>query len=689
MGLSVELQPRDGGFVKLGTQQDGGYGVLPGSIEFDGDLSEYGCLSASFRLKLNPRWPRNIIEHYTPVVISDGSDHRWSGRIIAAPTTYTDDAEVVIQCQGWGQHTKDDCTDREWVIADMSRLVESRSLTAAQLSKYPAAAQYSTNGNGRVMAGMGRAQYLENDRLVGSWTLDLGANNLATGAYVYYESSNNWGASATVALRLSNTADAYAAGNTTYSTTSPGTGPTLLGGTGATPSRYVHIWLYWNGGAVASLAADVFIAFRDLIIATDGSDLSGGASVLKASTVISETLDAICPLISSDRSKISTTSLSLPQFPGSPGYKYANELIDQANAYHGNLFRLSPDPVPVPEFAAMPTDYTFVVGGGEYTLLEPAALDGREVYSRVISEYEDAAGVRGIATASIANTNVQIKLASAQPSNPSFDTNTTGWSTTYGTINRDTGVFNSGPASGRMTPAGADVTIYTESWSGSLTPGRTYRAFLWYKLGAGAPQYKLAVSTTGTTGTSAGLPGYIASVGMPDTSGNWAVAQVDFIADASTVRFTVDSPAASAVDSYIDTISVYELTSTIVERRGFVRTALKPPVGRSTTAAATALAQLELNNAQFPPFKGTIGITGRIRTKGGASMHVSCLPSMVGEAILIENLHDQNTGALGRQGIIQTAKYVEAEDRAEITIDSASNFLKTLRSRIALFTAAA
>jgi hypothetical protein len=143
--LHVMYQPLDGGWVKLGTQSGGGRGVVAESIRLEGDRGEGGCLSASFRLKQDPRWIATQMEKATPIVVMDGAEAIWSGRIAETPMTFgEDDIEVGVNAQGWWQHLKDDCTDREWVVSDLSRWVDARSSSAAVLTYASAIAQVTT-----------------------------------------------------------------------------------------------------------------------------------------------------------------------------------------------------------------------------------------------------------------------------------------------------------------------------------------------------------------------------------------------------------------------------------------------------------------------------------------------------------------------------------------------------------------
>jgi hypothetical protein len=342
---------------------------------------------------------------------------------------------------------------------------------------------------------------------------------------------------------------------------------------------------------------------------------------------------------------------------------------------------LTPDPVPVFEYAPIPTDYRFVLSEGQYTLLEPAAQALQGVASRVITEFEDAAGVRSYAE-SLPEISVRSDIVFP---NPSFATDTSNWTVNVGSLTRDTGVFNSSPASGRLN--GAFVGFYQGSISTQVTglrPGRRYRLrFGWRR------EKTLLSGTQGALVTNSGGT-VIASIGWAamnaTTLSTFENVSVSFIAPAdgiASLGINVIS-AGSGVLGYIDDLEILDGSGNVPERRGFVRTFLRPMSQRSTLATAEAIADLELDAAQYPPFKGTIGITGRIPLKGGGSMDVSHLPACVGDNLLIANLHNPNTQGLGRIGNIQSCVYDHDKRQAILGIDRDLSFINELNSRLSL-----
>lgn len=679
--LNIMYQPIGGGWVKLGTQTGGGRGVLPGSIRLEGDRGEGGCLSASFKLKQDPRWIAFELDKATPIAVWDGSEPIWSGRVAESPTTFgEDDIEVTVNCQGWWQHLKDDCTDREWVINDLSKFTPNASMIGAAYNAHQPTVP-SVDGRA-IMLPAPQGSSAVGSRLC-AVTLDAGPNNLIKKAVATFRqqaapASPAW----FLYARISNTIDALTAGLADATQANPAANTQyFLTPSHGTGGRYLHLFWYWNGATIAALPSDLGCVVEAASIFTDSADESGNASILKASTVISETLDAIAPLISSRRDRITTTTLSLPQFPGGAKWRYADELIKQANAYHGYIARLTPEPTPVFEYFPVPTDYRFVVNEGQYTFLEPAAQALQGVASRVITEFEDAAGVKNYSQASAAaSTNARATpQTDVTITNPSFDTNTTGWTASgSSSISRSTATFDTTPASGQWTLNNQGDTL-TGAMTGTARFGKSYIIAVAIRSNAvTVTETRIKIGTT-TDYVEATIPVTTAWVTHVF---NWTPR-----ANAATPSIILTNTLLSvaAQDIFVDSITMGQNSYSAPLARGFTRTFLRPMTQRSTAATAQAIAQLELDNAQFPPFKGTIGVTGRIPLKGGGTMDVSHVPALVGENILIANLHDPNTQGFGRVGNIQSAVYDHDKRQVTIGIDRDLSFITELRNRLELF----
>ncbi len=368
--------------------------------------------------------------------------------------------------------------------------------------------------------------------------------------------------------------------------------------------------------------------------------------------------------------------------------QYPDEIINRANTFHGYNTLLSCDPVPVMEFSAQPTDNTYLVGAeDDFKFENPAVNDGRSVFNEVISEYSDATNIQGEAISRNSGT----YLNSVQVSNPGFEVNTTGYTALVGTITRDTVVFDSGVASCRLTSDafGTANVAFSAALTGlsvgnyilqirfrrkvAVTGGIYY---VWYGGSSGSisttyPTFTADIAnSTINTFVSIDFPFEI----TPSMGANPFVYITQFALATATLLGDV---------GYIDNIQLLRSGTTIVDRRDFVKTALRPMTSKSSYAAAKVISDLELAAAQYPPLKGKLEISGRIRVRGGETIPVSHIPGYgVGRAILLENFNDPNTGAFGRQGVIKTASYDATTDVCTITIDDPADFITNLRARL-------
>jgi hypothetical protein len=334
-----------------------------------------------------------------------------------------------------------------------------------------------------------------------------------------------------------------------------------------------------------------------------------------------------------------------------------------------------------------------VLGEGQYTLLEPAAQDGQHVFNRVITEYEDAAGVRGAATSE----DQTYMVSSTQLPNPSFDTDTSSWTVFNGTLTRDTVVFDTAPASGRLTSNAGGYAYFESPRHTELRRNTEYQMVIRFRRnatlvnGISAGIYVFGAEGTNSFGTGSTGPFGSAHIANTDLNaygtGSFVDVPIKFRTGNSgtaAVSIELEGPS-STILAYIDSITIRQKGSSVVSRRGFRRTALRPMTHRSTAATADAIAQLELNASQFPPFKGTIAVTGRIPLKGGGSMDAAHIPGRgIGENLLLKNLADPNSQALGRIGNIQSAVYDESKHQTLIGIDRDLHFISQLRDRLAI-----
>lgn len=676
MALSIAVQPRNSGFVKLGAKHR--YGVVPESIVYSGDLSEYGCMNASFLLKINPQYSHYDLEHYTPIVISDGTTDVWSGRIIGTPTEYGDTGIIHVECHGWGQHLKDDATDYEWAIDDLSRFYNTASGPYSfDINTYQTGVEPQVQGNALVLP-CPQGFTMVNSRGC-SATIDLGKNGAAKRIVAKLKAANQPGTNNFIVyLRASNSPNAIGGGTVTDATLpNPNSTDSYLRVTATTPTRYVHIFWYYVGPTTQA-GLDHSIKVEFVRIFGDTADESGDASNMKASVAISETLDLLCPSFSTNRSRIVATTFNLPQFPGRPGFKYGSELIENANAFHGYKFLLTPNAVPVPIFEPQDSVHSFVVGAqDDYKFSDPSRNDGRSVFSRVISEYTGTDGVPDYAEAS----GTTWGKGDAFIGDGGFESTMTTWNfySSVPPVASSEKVSTPTPQAGSWClriPLGSIL----QGLAQGLKPGKKYKISFYCR--------SQAVSSTAVL--SPVYPGSTNDLTFSVNNAGWTLCEGVFTAATGTQwaagstglrSFSVRDLSGTG-HLYVDSFDIEEVIGNVVNRRGFQRTALRPISARSTAAAASALATLDLSEMNYPPLKGKLELSGSIRGANNDKIPVSRIPSSMGKIVLLEQFKDPNTGAVGRKAPIKQAEYIEAEDKVTIDLDDNNNFISNLKNRI-------
>jgi len=677
--LSISVNPRGTGFVKLGKNHR--FDVLPESIRYNGDLEEFGCLSASWVMKVNPLYPHYDLEQFTPVVIEDGGVEVWSGRIISSPTNYSNEGIIYVEAQGWGQHTKDDCSDFEHIISSLSRWKSARDLDiGTTMAKQNFSSSVSIDDSA-ILFTIGRNSYRFNDRYLGHAILDLGNNNGAIEISIDYLSSGINNANHVLEVHFADGIDLLTS-NSELGISQSGLTSGNANYVASMGYRYVHVILYF-GGTSGVASADGYLKFTGIKVATKDEYLnSSGDSTLTANLVIEDALDRLCPLYNRSRGRISATVLALENFPGERGFRYANELIKKANSFHGYSFYLTPESDPIPVFEPLPTDYEFVVGAGDdYEFKDPARNDGREVYNRVITEYKSVFGLDEYETAE-----QEWQLNRDQFVNNSFTDAIAGnWQAFEGTITRHTGNFDSSPASLQIQTDSSGSCEFgnLSAMNTPLKPRSSYKIEFKYRPHTSAITV-CAIHLMNGSDVYDTVPIDLGYEMGELATGSYHTLDFEIFTDmgADGIRFDCRGPNSSVL-GWIDSIKIYQKNQeNIINRRGFTRTALRPIGTMSTSGAASAIAGLELEATKAPAIKGELSIAGRIRTKNGGSAPVNRLPSMVGKAVLLEQFSDPNTGAHGRQGIIYRAEYDHATDTASVEIDNPTNFITNLRARL-------
>jgi hypothetical protein len=274
-----------------------------------------------------------------------------------------------------------------------------------------------------------------------------------------------------------------------------------------------------------------------------------------------------------------------------------------------------------------------------------------------------------------------------QAANPSFAASTTGWAaTTLGNpIARDTGVFNSSPASLRCTVSGAPFTTgaSTGSWTQPFVPGVRYRATVAFR--------REALVTGAMTFTFGGASDTVAAANLP-TAGTWSTwtsqpYTVPPGGELPSLR-VVGTGAASGTYFYIDDVFIESVRVTVVDRRGFKRAKILPIQSSlpDDLVAADAIGDTWLTGHRTTPFKGSVsGGRGAFRDiRTGVEIPPARLLRMTGQLVRFMDRIDPDTGGVGRDGRVAAVTWTHASDVAALAVDSSRSNFEALMARFDL-----
>ena len=674
--VTVRLQALDGTWEVCGADRAGG--VWPENVKgirADG----WGSKAASFDLRRDPKatWPD--IAAFTRVQIDIDGRLRWSGRVAQTPVRDDLDSVISVQCEGMQSHLDDDLFERVYVHTRLSDWKDGRSHLDANLADLTAAWQIDASGGVKISYPAGQAAGGS-----GLVYLDAGPGN-AFKAVGWTASSTAWAANNALYVLGGDTFAGLGEENYAPGSISSGTSYTDSF-TFTTPRRFVAFRIDSNSHTPGS---DEWFKLEQIICVAESAYLSGLSSVLQADDIVLDALTRGTMLLSSDRTLVEAGTFNIPEFaPAEP--RTPRQVWEAADAFEDRLKKIDLQDRAV--YKAKPTTPRVEVGAWSAMSFEDAsANDGSEVYSRVIVKGTQPDGQPLRVERRQADQPGAPIAVSADPyhANPTFAANTTGWTAGGSAITRDTGTYDSSPASGRWDASGASDALaigdylYT-TFAGTFTKGITYSL-----------DFQLRASATGTrvrAGFGASLNGGDGTVvadlapgGVPTSfTGyrlSWTPTQ-DYA--GSSVTFALRLDAGSAYFR-VDSLALYSSASTIVERRRFQRAKTLDVNFTLTAAAATQLGDLWLRAHQRTPFKGTVRLTGHgavrdIRT--GTPLPVDALLDMTGELIRFADRIDPDTGAVGRDARIAEVSVDPDTEEATVTLDNSRAGFDALLARL-------
>lgn len=675
----VQLQALDGTWENCGVDRVNG--IAPENLRADADA--WGSKGCTFDLRRDPSavWPD--ISAFTPVkVIVDGSTV-WEGRVSETPSRDGAEQVMAVACEGWQAHLDDDLADAFWVHARLGDWVDAKSMigvTLAGTHRWIAGASVS----GGLITFPRGMPFVTGSNAAGI-LLDLGPSRTFTDISVDWESSNNNGAITAVAAGTNDSMLMIGTDAFTFTLASGASG-TTSGTVGA--SRYAVIYCKFSAGT-STITDECWLRVKAVRVFSSGSYRSGSTSVLKASTVISDALDKTTPLLSTDRSGITATSFSIPEF-APPEPRTPREMWSAVNAYHGWLSKIDIGRRPV--FQAQPSRPKYEVGDWSAVEVQDSSQNsGQDIYNRVIVTGRDPVG-QPVSASRLAGqiTGAAVtRIGVPTLANPSFDVDTSSWTPT-GTsfvLTRDTTTYDSSPAGllgSRNLSAGntLDWTI-SANWTGTFVKDRAYVLTFWG--GWSVPAVKLTIG-----GQEIWARTYDQDAGANlARSVSWVPTQT---LTNPTMTFGGTVPSQSylqLVRVWLDSFVMSQAEATLPDRRRFRRT--KQLAVNSTLptdgVAAAQIGDSWLSAHSTTPFRGQITLTGpnALRNRlSGQPVPLAELLTNTGELIYFADRPDPDTGAAGRNGRIAGVSYDPAADAATVTLDNTRNDLDFLLSRLAV-----
>ncbi|MFN0092891.1 MAG: hypothetical protein ACKVWR_21865 [Acidimicrobiales bacterium] len=679
---SVRVQELDGTWRQLGTGRL--RGIVPEGLTYSSNV--WGPDTCSFTVKT----PTAAVERpdllpFTPVEVEIDGAVVWSGRMIQRPT---DETQHQVACQGWQYHLDDDVYEQAYVVTRLSEWRDWRQNLACDLTVYKSSWNQAV-GESVTFDYVGPTD--------GSFPrtgiyLDLGPSTTAARVVATWV-KNQWAATATCYLNAMstlpgsmNTGSVEATISTLSDANTSGTFTRTL----TTPSRYLGI--FCDTGT--DQAEDRYFQIETIQVFAATAYESGNASILKADVVVKDARNRAAPLLNQTDVLVNAGTFSIPEYT-TGGYVTPRQAIEQANVYENYLAQVGGHDLKTLRYRAKPSSPVIEVGSWSGALVSDASVDGQEIFNGAITDATGPDGNRLVAaraTGNLSGSTFGI-TATVQPANPGFETATTSWQVgSTASVARDTGVFDTGVASGRVNTSATDPLIYVDAWTAAFIPGLRYRITARLRKTASLSEiywmvYKATAAATPKTGFLEQSSNFVGSL----TTGAFVTATYDFTAtqtDHDIGWLMVPTAPASDV-CYIDTVSVQVVGRSLPDRRQFLRRRVIPVRSGVTQAVAERFADLWLTEHITSPFAASVTVKGQQACRAipsGAPIPAHLIPLYVGEKLRVSHRVDPDTGALGRDGRIVAASYDHASDTCQITLDDRRDYFDRVLARYGLLT---
>lgn len=688
---TVRLQALDGMWETVGADRLRG-------VRAEGltaTATRWGSDTCRFTLKRQPGGVFPDLSAFTPIEIyNQYGTLVWTGRIKETPSSSGDEFAIGVEGQGWHYHLDDDVFERVYVHSRLSDWKDARSLLTSHLPTHPAYGQVATDAAITLTIPTGSAM-IQNTGVAA--TIDLGPDSGIRRVVAEVETSANSNGNGPIIIGHDTEAWTEAIGREDYATgaslTSIGAAG-VLAGTTTNPHRYVTL-LLWRSGANDTASADNWIKFKSVKLFRDPAHESGNQSILTARDIVRDAVQ-FAPLLSQDLSLIdpgNTITFPIPDFAMTDDRK-PREAMEAANTLHNYTLKVLVDGRV--KLAPLPDKPLFRVGawsGADYK--DASKNSGEDIYNRSIVKGTGADGAPcKVSRYASQQPDVLLEqLSTPAFPNPSFTTNTSGWTVVGGTFDRLTADFDTSPACAVVwrglggVPTSGDVET---TLSGTFEAGIVYVIQARIQGIGAAPQvpYVMHLKTSGGAPLTPFATEYIvpSSPGGGGT-GPWFTKRISFTpgSDLTGVKLRVAVPILDAGYALgIDSFEIYRSQTVLPDRRTFIRSHVHSMSQAIIPEIAQQIADTFLATHKRTPLKGDITVKGRggvRRYLGDASVPPSELLIHTGELVHLAHQVDPGSGALGRDAPIDSVTWSEDDDTAAVSLDSQRDNLAALLAR--------
>lgn len=624
-----------------------------------------------FVIRREPGMPWPDLRAYTPVDVKKNGRVIWEGFVDDTPEE--DDYSVAVQCLGLQHDLDHQSYDRKYVHTRLADWRDQRTFLDASLANFKAAGQVSNEG-GAIQLAFPNGAALTTNSGVGV-TLDLGPGSTGKRIVVEWEHSAN-DAGCTLFARGHDGENPLAAGTFADAFSFAITGATTgtAAGTFATARRYITLFLWRN--AAGTPGADIWLKLRAVRVFADAAYESGGVSVLTGDVILRDAL-TYAPLIDGDQSGIEPQTFPFPEFAPTDD-RTPGEIADAVNAAHDNVLKIQ-QPGRRPIFRAQPAVPILRAGPWPGSAFKDSSRNsGREIYNKAVVRGQGPAGEQLRIERDAASPTTS---GAPQPSNPTAQTDTAGWSTLGGPPVRDTSIFDTSPASFRVDIPGGASPAFNVMWQAlPLIPGTKFRAMVRARGGATVTLvglelavYRGDIMHTEDVAAAAEHPN-------PDES-VWATLVTPWFRAAELpagqnyeLRGRVENVGGVATSGWFDDFWIETIDEpTIIDRRGFTRSKAHSMTQAINAAIGDQIAERFLATKARSPLKGELTVTGRggvRRYLGDAAVEPAELLLYTNELVHLADQIDPDLGTIGRDGVIAAVTYNGDDERADVAIDN-------------------